>query len=121
MPEKVCSIAFREGTGLLIAFESGLSFYDLHALSERRIVDVEPDIPVTRLNDGRCDRQGRFVVGGYDPSEKGLSGAYRLDTDLSLHRLFGGPEQREQHLLQPGREDHVLRRFAPGGHLGLRL
>ena len=29
MPEKVCSIAFREQGGLLIAFASGLAFYDL--------------------------------------------------------------------------------------------
>jgi len=29
-------------------------------------------------------------VGGFDFSEKGLSAAYRLDLDLSLHRLFGG-------------------------------
>jgi L-arabinonolactonase len=90
MPEKVCSIAFRRTAGLLIAFETGISFYDLESRAEKRIVDVEPDIPVTRLNDGRCDRQGRFIVGGFDPSEKGLSGAYRLDADLSIHRLFGG-------------------------------
>jgi L-arabinonolactonase len=90
MPEKVCSIAFRETTGLLIAFESGLSLYHLETRVEDRIVDIEPEIPVTRLNDGRCDRQGRFVVGGFDPSEKGLSAAYRLDPDRSLHRLFGG-------------------------------
>lgn len=90
MPEKVCSIAFRESGGLLIAFASGLSFYDLATRESTRIVDVEPEIPETRLNDGRCDRQGRFIVGGYDPTEKGLSAAYRLDADLSLHRLFGG-------------------------------
>jgi L-arabinonolactonase len=53
-------------------------------------VEVESELPSTRLNDGRCDRQGRFVVGGYDSSAKGLSAAYRLDADLSLHRLFGG-------------------------------
>jgi L-arabinonolactonase len=90
MPEKVCSMAFRERGGLLIAFETGLSFYDLQRRSEQRIADIEPDLPTTRLNDGRCDRQGRFVVGGFDSSEKGLSAAYRLDLDLSLHRLFGG-------------------------------
>jgi L-arabinonolactonase len=89
-PEKVCSMAFREQGGFLIAFESGLSFYDLQTRVQQRIVDVEPDLPTTRLNDGRCDRQGRFVVGGFDSSEKGLSAAYRLDIDLSLHRLFGG-------------------------------
>jgi L-arabinonolactonase len=90
MPEKVCSLAFREKGGLLIAFESGLSFYDPATGSQERIVDVESELPSTRLNDGRCDRQGRFVVGGYDSSAKGLSAAYRLDTDFSLHRLFGG-------------------------------
>jgi L-arabinonolactonase len=90
MPEKVCSLAFREEAGLLIAFESGLSFYDLDSGARRRIVEVEDELPTTRLNDGRCDRQGRFVVGGYDSSAKGLTAVYRLDTDLSLHRLFGG-------------------------------
>ncbi len=90
MPEKVGSLAFRERGGLLIAFGSGLSFYDLPTGSRQRIVDVESDLPTTRLNDGRCDRQGRFIVAGFDSSEKGQSAAYRLDLDLSLHRLFGG-------------------------------
>jgi L-arabinonolactonase len=90
MPAKVCSLAFREKGGLLIAFDRGLSFYDLESGVEQRIVDVEPGFPTTRLNDGRCDRQGRFIVGGFDSSEKGLSSAYRLDVDVSLHRLFGG-------------------------------
>ncbi len=90
MPEKVCSLALREKGGLLIAFESGLSFRDPDTGAGERIVNVEADLPTTRLNDGRCDRQGRFVVGGFDSSEKDLSAAYRLDLDLSLHRLFGG-------------------------------
>ena len=90
MSGKVCSFAFRERGGLLIAFEKRLCFFDPRTGSERQLVEVEPDLPTTRLNDGRCDRQGRFVVGGFDSSEKGLSSAYRLDADLSLHRLFGG-------------------------------
>ncbi len=90
MRQKVCSLALREQGGLLIAFEKGLSFYDLDRQAEKKIAEVETGLPTTRLNDGRCDRQGRFVVGGFDSSEKGLSAAYRLDHDLSLHRLFGG-------------------------------
>lgn len=90
MGRKVCSLTFREKGGLLIAFEKDLSFYDPGTRTGRHIVDVEVDLPTTRLNDGRCDRQGRFVVGGFDSSEKGLSAAYRLDLDLGLHRLFGG-------------------------------
>jgi L-arabinonolactonase len=90
MGRKVCSLAVRERGGLLVAFEKDLSFYDPETRSEKRIVEVELDLPTTRLNDGRCDRQGRFIVGGFDSSERGLSAAYRLDLDLSLHRLFGG-------------------------------
>ncbi len=90
MRGKVCSLAFRERGGLLIAFEKSLCFFDLETGLDRQIAEVESDLPTTRLNDGRCDRQGRFVVGGFDSSEKGLSSAYRLDVDLSLHRLFGG-------------------------------
>jgi L-arabinonolactonase len=90
MSGKVCSFVFRQRGGLLIAFEKRLCFFDPQTGSERRIAEVESDLPTTRLNDGRCDRHGRFVVGGFDSSEKGLSAAYRLDADLSLHRLFGG-------------------------------
>ncbi len=86
----VCSLTLRKKGGLLIAFEKDLSFYDPGTGAEKRIAEVETDVSSTRLNDGRCDRQGRFVVGGFDPAEKGLSAAYRLDHDLSLHRLFGG-------------------------------
>ena len=90
MRAKVCSLAFRSRGGLLIAFEKGISFFDPSSGSEKPIVDVEEGLSTTRLNDGRCDRQGRFVVGGFDASGKGLSAAYRLNADLSLHRLFGG-------------------------------
>jgi L-arabinonolactonase len=88
--QKVCSFAFRERGGLLVAFESGLSFFDLDTGALEWIMDVEPDKPTTRLNDGRCDRQGRFIVGGYEPGGRSLTAAYRLDPDLSLHELFGG-------------------------------
>ena len=90
MRGKVCSLSLRERGGLLIAFEKDLCFYDPATGFEQPIVEVERDVPMTRLNDGRCDRQGRFVVGGFDPEEKGRSAAYRLDADLGLHRLFGG-------------------------------
>jgi L-arabinonolactonase len=75
---------------MLAAFASGLSFYDPSTGKQQRIHDIEADLPSTRLNDGRCDRRGRFFVGGYDTSGRGLAALYRLDMDLSLHQLFGG-------------------------------
>lgn len=65
MPERLCAFAFDPDGNLLCAFASGL--YRYHAQTDQRdlLVAFEPDIPETRLNDGRCDRNGRFIVGGY--------------------------------------------------------
>ncbi|PLP37141.1 calcium-binding protein, partial [Klebsiella pneumoniae] len=44
--------------------------------------------PFNGLNDGKVDRQGRFLFGSMDMREEEPSGAlYRLDADLSLHVL----------------------------------
>ena len=53
--------------------------------------DPEREILRTRLNDGKVDRQGRFVAGYMDYEEKDpLGGLYRLDPDLTVTRLDGG-------------------------------
>lgn len=90
MPEKVCAVGFRQSGGLLLAFETGLSFYDLDARKEERLHTIEKELPSTRLNDARCDRNGRFIVGGFDVTEQGSSGVYTLGADLSLRELFRG-------------------------------
>ena len=52
------------------------------------IIDPEPGLPDNRLNDGKVDRQGRFVFGSMDTLEESASARlYRLDADLSLHTL----------------------------------
>lgn len=90
--ERVGSFAFREQGGLLVAFESGLAFWDPESGDVSRIQDFEPDLSTTRTNDGRCDRQGRFIVGGMNESESGeaISNVYRLDPDLSIHQIIAG-------------------------------
>jgi L-arabinonolactonase len=52
------------------------------------IMPVEADLP-TRINDGKCDRQGRFVFGTKHDVAKAekIGGFYRLNQDLSLERL----------------------------------
>lgn len=90
MPEKVGSIAFRRKGGLLLAFESGISFYNLRSGEEQRITNLEKQTPNTRLNDGRCDRQGRFIVGGYDETAQDRAGVYQLGATLNVRELFRG-------------------------------
>jgi L-arabinonolactonase len=89
MPERLATFALcADPHYLLLGLASHLAFFDLTTGETRRIVDVEPDLN-TRLNDGRCDRQGRFVFGMKDESTPAqpVGGFYRLNHDLSLERL----------------------------------
>ncbi|MFQ5971471.1 MAG: SMP-30/gluconolactonase/LRE family protein [Alphaproteobacteria bacterium] len=92
MPERACAFALRQNSGLVVAFESGFAFYDLDSGEVERLHEFEPDLPTTRMNDGRCDRQGRFINGGMDESGNGeaISAVYRLDSDRSVHKLISG-------------------------------
>ena len=68
--ERLGSFAFDPQNRILAAFESGLFRWDIEGDRLERLTHFEPDHPTSRTNDGRCDRQGRFLVGGID--EDGL-------------------------------------------------
>jgi L-arabinonolactonase len=91
MPERLCAFALTGSDDrLLLGLASGLAFFRFSTGAVTRIMDVEADIPSTRLNDGRCDRQGRFVFGMFNQDENpkaALGGFYRLNLDLRLERL----------------------------------
>lgn len=89
MPERLACFALCEDEGvLLLGLASRLAFFDLTTGAIETITEVEPGVP-TRLNDGRCDRQGRFVFGTKHEGEplQAIGGFYRLDADLTLERL----------------------------------
>lgn len=91
LPEPVGCAALRDRGGAILALQSGFAFYDLEDETLDWIDDPEPDHPRNRMNDGKCDRQGRFWAGTMDDLEQEKSGAlYRVDTDLSVHRMEGG-------------------------------
>jgi L-arabinonolactonase len=69
-PERLGSFAFDLDGHLLCAFESGLFRWDLDGDRLDRLTDFEPTHPTSRMNDGRCDRHGRFIAGGVN--EDGL-------------------------------------------------
>jgi L-arabinonolactonase len=89
MPERLATFALcADPRYLLVGLATHLAFFDLATGDTRRIVEVEPELN-TRVNDGRCDRQGRFVFGTKDeaPETRPIGGFYRLNGDLSLERL----------------------------------
>lgn len=90
MPERLASFALcADPRYLLLGLATHLAFFDLTTgETMQRIVDVEAGLN-TRVNDGRCDRQGRFVFGTKDEGSplQAVGGFYRLNHDLSLERL----------------------------------
>lgn len=92
LPERLASFALCEADGwLLLGLASRLAFFHLDSAELRPIMPVEPAL-ATRLNDGTCDRQGRFVFGTlHEPRGGGakqpLGGFYRLRADLRLEKL----------------------------------
>jgi L-arabinonolactonase len=91
MPERLASFALCEADGwLLLGLASRLAFFHPSTQALVAVTDVEAGLP-TRLNDGACDRQGRFVFGTLHEPANGpkqpVGSFYRLNHDLSLERL----------------------------------
>lgn len=90
VPAKIGSMAIRRNGGAILSLQNGFHEFDFKTGQCRLIVDPEPDNPHTRLNDGKVDRKGRFIAGSMDMREKEkIASLYRLDPDLSLHKLLG--------------------------------
>ena len=94
LPEVIGSIGLREDGGFVAGLASGFALVDLESDGEARIEsigDPEPDLPDTRLNDGKVDRQGRFWCGSMnrDFAEPNAS-LYRLEENLSWQKVDGG-------------------------------
>lgn len=79
----------RQGGGFLCAGERGIYEWDGKG-SPRWLLDPEGDRPDQRLNDGKCSPDGRFFVGSINPERAPQAGLYRLDPDMSLHKVLTG-------------------------------
>lgn len=87
----VGAMALRKGGGAVLALDTGFYFFDFDSGELEVIGLVEADQPRTRLNDGKCDRRGRFLAGGMDDQEElEICGLYKLDSDLSITQLDNG-------------------------------
>jgi L-arabinonolactonase len=79
--EKLGSFALRAAGGFVLAGRRGLSLYDPISGRLERIADPEAGDSANILNDGRCDRRGRFWVGSMNRLQDRASGRlYRLET-----------------------------------------
>ena len=88
VPQKIGSMCLRRDGGALLSLQRGFHALDFETGAVTPIHDPEPGLAQNRLNDGKVDRQGRFVAGSMDTMEEGPSGSlYRVDPDLGVHVL----------------------------------
>ena len=82
----VGAVAVRASGGLVMAATDGFRALEADG-SQTLLAEVGADDPGMRMNDGKCDRHGRFWAGtmAYDEAAPaGLGKLYRLDPDLSV-------------------------------------
>lgn len=95
LPAEIGSFALRKNGGAIVALETGLHLFDFKSGALEFIAHPESGKDHVRLNDGKVDSKGRFIVGGLDmmafspEKPKGRAALYRVDADLSVHELFG--------------------------------
>ncbi len=87
----VGAMALRENGGAVLALNDGFYTFDFETSALEKIAEVDDDITRARLNDGKCDRRGRFFAGGMDDREElGICGLWRLDPDHSVAKVDNG-------------------------------
>ena len=91
LPERIAAATpRRDGGSLIVALATGIAAFDPATGQIERLADVEARSPHTRLNDARCDRQGRFLVGGHVEHGSALTALYRFDHDLTVTAVLAG-------------------------------
>lgn len=92
MPIRVGALAPRASGGFILAAEHGFWAWTPGRRPPEHIVDVEADRPDNRMNDGACDRQGRFVAASMSlhPDRLATAACWRLDASLQPELLVDG-------------------------------
>ena len=90
-PSGVGSFAFRESGGLVLAMGQSFHFMDLETRKVEEIASPARDEDGTLFNDGKVDKNGRFIAGTRDENLKRDTGSlYELRPDLTWERLDSG-------------------------------
>ena len=91
-----CMVRGTAATQWIAGTETGMFALDTgrdEALGFARIATVEHALPGMRFNDGRCDRQGRFLAGTMlmdMAAARAVGNIYQLQADGGLRQLLGG-------------------------------
>ncbi len=88
LPEPVGSFALRRQGGAVVALQSGFYLLDFDSGALTLVAKTQEGERTPRMNDGKTDRQGRFLAGSMDHEESRPVGKlFRLDPDLRVSEL----------------------------------
>lgn len=91
MPADIGSFVFAADGRLVAGMRGGFFHVDLAAGTVAPIVNPLPPDPRLMLNDGKCDRRGRYWCASVHSDFVGRQAAlYRLDPDLQAQRIDDG-------------------------------
>jgi L-arabinonolactonase len=93
LEERLASFAPLSADKILAGFSSGLGILNLTDGASFALATIEADLPSTRLNDAKVDRQGRFVFGTMDEDPAGskpIGSVWSYNGAGEPRILFGG-------------------------------
>jgi sugar lactone lactonase YvrE len=130
MPELVSCVVDRERGGLVVGLKSGLFDFDPETGGLGLLTALDRDKPDNRLNDGKCDRRGRFWIGTMSQSDRSPTGSlFRVGLDLRSERMLAdiivpnsiafAPDDRRMYFADTWKDTIWAHAFdAGGGRLG---
>lgn len=87
--QPVGAVALRAGGGLIGALRDGFAFIEPGTGAVELVASVERGVHANRMNDGKCDRVGRFWAGTMaEDMRPGAGSLYRLDPDLRTVQIL---------------------------------
>jgi len=93
LPSRLACFAPLGGSTILAGFAEGLERLDWTSGQREPVAPIEPDLPTTRVNDGKLDRRGRLVFGTMDEAQDGakpIGSVWSYDGRSPPRALFGG-------------------------------
>jgi sugar lactone lactonase YvrE len=89
-PSTVGCVALGEGHTLVVGLVDGIYILDLNDGTTRPVFKPDPADPLVRFNDGKVDRDGRFLCGSMGVHADPLGRLYRVDGTGSVDVLADG-------------------------------
>jgi len=95
-PGEVGALALREQGGAIVTVDRSVYFLDFPSGRFELVADLERHLPSNRMNDGKVDRDGRFVFGSFDTEifaaaepRAPRASLYCIEADLRPRKVLG--------------------------------